>query len=224
VTTSYTFPWYNNIDLNSQLRFGNVGAATTTVTVTIGGTVKGNYQLPPNSSMRVSYSGVDAGPVVIKSSGNVNIIASERVAYFDGSNWTSFAELMGMPTNLLSTNYSLPIYNNVNHNTQLRFGNVGTISTTVTVTIGGVVKGNYNLAPNASQRVSYASLDSGPVVIKSSGNVKIIASERVAYFNGSVWTSFAEIMGLPLEQLSTTYLFPWYNNVDLNTQLRFGVP
>ena len=86
-----------------------------------------------------------------------------------------------------------------------------------------MVRGIYNLAPNASQRVSYA-LNSGPVVIQSSGNVPIIASERVAYFNGSAWTSFAEMMGLPKEQLTTSYLFPWYNNVDLNTQLRFGVP
>ena len=223
VTTSYTFPWYNNVDLNSQLRFGNVGTAITTVTITIGGVPKGSFPLAPNASQRISYPGVDAGPVVIKSNGQP-IIASERVAYFDGTAWTDFSELMGMPTNALSTNYSFPVYNNASLNTQLRFGNVGTATTTVTVTIGGVLKGNYTLAPNASQRVSYAGLDSGPVVIKSSGGVKIIASERVAYNNGTAWTSFAEMMGLPLEQLSTTYLFPWYNNLDLNTQLRFGVP
>jgi len=61
-------------------------------------------------------------------------------------------------------------------------------------------------------------------VIQSSGSVSIIASERVAYFDGSAWTSFAEMMGLPQAQLATTYLFPWYNNVDINSQLRFGVP
>jgi hypothetical protein len=92
------------------------------------------------------------------------------------------------------------------------------------VTINGVLKGTYNLAPNASQRVSYTGLDSGPIVIQSSGNVLIIASKRVAYFNGSAWSSFAEMMGLPQSQLSTSYVFPWYNNVDIDTQLRFGVP
>jgi len=50
----------------------------------------------------------------------------------------------------------------LNLNTQLRFGNVGNAATTVTVTINGVVKGSYNLAPNASQRISYAGLNSGP--------------------------------------------------------------
>jgi len=61
-------------------------------------------------------------------------------------------------------------------------------------------------------------------VIQSSGDVPIIASERVAYFDGDAWTSFAEMMGLPQSQLTTTYIFPWYNNVDIDTQLRFGVP
>jgi len=224
LTTSYSFPWYNNVDLNSQLRFGNVGVASTDVTVTVGGIPQGTYTLAPNQSKRVSYAGLNNGPVVIQSSGGVPIIASERVAYFNGSVWTDYSEMMGLPTAVLSTSYSFPVYNNLNLNTQLRFGNVGASSTTVTVTIGGVLKGSYVLAPSQSQRVSYAGFNSGPGVIQSSGGVKIIASERVAYFNGSVWTSFAEMMGLPVEQLTTTYLFPWYNNMDLNTQMRFGVP
>ena len=53
-------------------------------------------------------------------------------------------------------------------------------------------------------------------MIQSSGSVSIIASERVAYFDGSAWTSFAEMMGLPQSQLTTTYVFPWYNNVDID--------
>ena len=224
LTNSYVFPWYNNLDLNSQLRFGNVGTANTTVTVTIGGIVRGSYNLAPNTGQRISYAGLDKGPVKITSSGNVPIIASMRVAYNDGSDWTDFSEMMGMPIGSLSTRYSFPVYNNVNLNTQLRFANVGNATTTVTVTIGGVLKGSYILAASESKRISYAGVNSGPVVIQSSGNVPIIASERVAYFDGSDWTSFAEMMGLPQAQLTTTYLFPWYNNVDLNTQLRFGVP
>jgi hypothetical protein len=132
---------------------------------------------------------------------------------------------MGLPTNALSTRYSFPAYDNVHHNSQLRFGNVGTVGTNVTVIINGVSYGPYAVAPNASRRISYPGLDSGPVVIQSSGQ-PIIASLRVAYTpdGGVTWTSFAEMMGLPQSQLTTSYYFPWYNNVDLNTQLRFGVP
>jgi hypothetical protein len=224
LTSSYVFPWYNNIDLDSQLRFGNVGAAATTVTVTVAGVFKGSYPLAVNESKRISYDGLDAGPVRVTSSGNVPIIASMRVAYNDGSAWTDFSEMMGMPASSLSTHYSFPVYNNVNLNTQLRFANVGTARTTITVIINGEMKGNYTLAPNASQRISYAGLDAGPVVIQSSGNAPIIASMRVAYNDGSDWTNFAEMMGLPFAQLTNTYIFPWYNNLDLDTQLRFGVP
>ncbi|MEO7839263.1 MAG: hypothetical protein ABIU06_07925 [Anaerolineales bacterium] len=224
LTTSYTFPWYNNVELNSQIRFGNVGTTSTNVTVTIGGAVQGTYPLLPNQSKRISYAGLNNGPVQVTSSASVPIIASMRVAYFNGTVWTDFSEMMGLPTSSLSTHYSFPVYNNIDLNSQMRFGNAGTTSTNVTVTIGGVVQGTYPLLPNQSKRISYAGLDSGPVVVQSSGGVPIIASERVAYFNGSAWTSFAEMMGLPLAQLTTTYLFPWYNNVDINTQLRFGVP
>jgi hypothetical protein len=32
------------------------------------------------------------------------------------------------------------------------------------------------------------------------------------------------MMGLPDKFLDPTYWLPWYNNVDLDTQLRFAVP
>ena len=224
LSTRYWFPWYNNVDLNSQLRFGNVGSNTTIVTVTVGGVVRGTYTLQPRASQRVAFP-VSGGPVLIESSGNVPIIASLRVGYTpdNGATWPDLTEMMGLPASVVSTSYSFPWYNNVDINTQLRFANVGSVATNITVKIGGVVRGVYPLGPNQSTRQSYA-LNGGPVVIESSGNVPIIASERVGYFNGSKWTSFSEMMGLPSSQLTVQYVFPWYNNVDLNTQLRFGVP
>jgi len=39
-----------------------------------------------------------------------------------------------------------------------------------------------------------------------------------------VTTSFTQLMGLPFEQLSSTFWFPAYNNVTLNEQLRIAVP
>ena len=224
LSSRYWFPWYNNLDLNSQLRFGNVGTTTTNVTVTIGGVVRGTYTLQPKASQRVAYL-VNSGPILIESSGNVPLIASLRVAYTpdNGVTWPDVSEMMGLPASVVSTSYSFPWYNNLDINTQLRFANVGSAATNITVKIGGVIRGVYPLGPNQSTRQSY-SLSSGPVVVESSGNVPIIASERVGYFNGTKWTSFSEMMGLPSSQLTSHYVFPWYNNVDLNTQLRFGAP
>jgi hypothetical protein len=226
LTSSYVFPWYNNLTLDSQVRFGNVGTFPTDVTVTIAGVAHGPYHLAPSASLRVSYPGLDSGPVKVTSSGNVPIIASMRVAYNDGTAWTDFSEMMGLPTNALSTQYSFPVYDNVHYNSQLRFGNVGTSLTNVTVIINGVSYGPYGVSPNQSRRISFPGLDSGPVVIQSSGGVPIIASLRVAYTPdaGATWTSFAEMLGLPQSQLSTSYLFPWYNNFDLDTELRVGIP
>ena len=52
----------------------------------------------------------------------------------------------------------------------------------------------------------------------------IVAAERVIYKINGLNTSFSELMGLPDGLLDTAYWLPWYNNMDLDTQLRFGVP
>ena len=54
--------------------------------------------------------------------------------------------------------------------------------------------------------------------------MSMIAAERVIYKVNNVHTSFTEMMRLPNPLLATTYWLSWYNNVDLDTQLRFGVP
>ena len=81
LSDTYYFPAYNNVNLDEQLRFGNVGGADTTVTVTIGGVVRGTYFLHPNEQKRVNYPGLDSGPVVVSSSGGVKIIAAIRDAW-----------------------------------------------------------------------------------------------------------------------------------------------
>jgi hypothetical protein len=161
---------------------------------------------------------------VVKSSGGVPIIAALRDAYLVNGVVNSFSELMGLPVQQLSDTYVFPAYDNVTLNGQLRFGNVGTAPTTVTVTIAGVDQGSYYLLPSESSRIRYA-LDTGPVVIKSSGGGPIIAALRDAWVrNDSVVTSFVQMMGLPAKLLSATYVFPAYNNATLDGQLRIGVP
>jgi len=235
VGTSYLFPWYNNVGLESQLRFGNVGSSSTTVTVTIGGVAQPvTYTLGPNESARVMYAGVDAGPVQVKSSGGVPIVASERVNLRTHPTYSSYSEFMGLPgTTLTDTKYLFPWYNNVGLESQLRFGNVGSSSTVVTIKLHGVAQPvTYTLAPNESARVMYPGVDDGPVQVESSGGVPIIASMRINLRTHPTYSSYSEFMGLsmgtpvglPGNLLSSTYWFPWYNNLGLDSQLRFGVP
>ncbi len=200
------------------------------VAVKMGGSPQGTYGIPQNGGDRQSFL-VNNGPAFVNSTNNVPFVASERVAYVSGGIATSFSELMGLPTNLVSNKYSFPAYDNLNFNSQLRFGNVSNAPITVRVYIGGhemtsgcLADGQpsnspYTLGLGASLRVSCPGVNGGPAVVQSTGG-NIVAALRVIpnVYNGS----FSEIMGLPQSQVGTTYLFPWYNNASLNTQLRIG--
>ncbi len=70
--------------------------------------------------------------------------------------------------------------------------------------------------------MNFTGINSGPVKIVS--NVNIVAAERVIYKANGVPTSFSEMMGLPNNLLNTIYWLPWYNNIDLSSDLRLGVP
>jgi hypothetical protein len=153
-----------------------------------------------------------------------DIVAAERVIYKINNIPTSFTEMMALPNSQLDTTYWLPWYNNVNLDTQLRFANVSGSTATVHVYIGGVeMDGSpFTLLTGESTRQSFTGIDAGPVQIVS--DVPIVAAERVIYKVNGVNTSFSEMMALPNTLLDTTYWFPLYNNIGLDTQLRFGIP
>jgi hypothetical protein len=191
------------------------------VTITIGGTPMGSpIPLAAGASTRVSFAGVNNGPVKIVST--QNIVAAERDPR--ANNTVSFSEMMALPNSQLDTIYWLPWYNNAGLDTQLRLGNVSATPATVRIFIGGLeMTGSpFTLAAGASIRKSYVGIDNGPVRIES--NVNIVAAERVIYKINGLSTSFSEMMGLPNSSLDVRYWMPWYNNVDLDTQLRFALP
>ena len=222
VDGTYWLPWYNNKDLDTQLRFANLRNFTATVHVYIGGQeMPGSpFTLAGGASRRQSFTGVDRGPVKIVS--DQEIVVSERVIYKVNGIPTSFSEMMALPNSQLSKAYWLPWYNNVGLDTQLRIANVSGASATVRVYIGGAeVQGSpFTLAAGTSTRRSFPGIDAGPVKIVS--NQDIVVAARALYRANHVNTSFSETMALPEAQLATTYWLPWYNNVDLDTQLRIA--
>ncbi len=220
--STYWLPWYNNVGLDTQLRFANVSNSTATVRVFIGGQqMQGSpFTLSAGASTRKSFPGIDSGPVKIVST--QDIVAAERIVYKVNGLQTSFSEMLALPNNQLNTTYWLPWYNNLGLDTQLRIANVTGTAASVRVFIGGVeMPGSpLTLAPNASVRKSFA-IDSGPVRVVSTQ--KIVVAARVIYKVNGVPTSFTEMMGLPDSQLNTIYWLPWYNNTgDLDTQLRIA--
>ena len=232
LTSEYYFPWYNNVNMWTQMRFANAGSQFTTVSVYLGNTLLGSYGLNPAASTRVDYPGVNGGPLRVVSSGGVPIIAAERILYSEGNGsvqngtHTSYYELMGYPANRLTSEYWIPWYNNVNMWTQLRFANPGSQFTTVRVYLGNSLLGTYPLNPAASTRADYPSVNGGPLRIVSDNNVPIIAAERVIYSVNGNHTSYSELMAIPASQVSGEYYFPSYSYPDSNTwsQLRFANP
>jgi hypothetical protein len=180
------------------------------------------FPLLPGESTRQSFAGIDAGPVQIVS--NVNIVAAERLIYKVNGAPTSFSEMMALPDNQLDTVYCLPWYNNVGLDTQLRIANVTDQTATVHIYIGDdeMNESPFPLAGGASTRISFPAIDAGPVRIVSDQD--IVVAERLIYKVDNVPASFSEMMALPNGQLDSTYWFPWYNNIGLDTQLRFAVP
>jgi len=62
----------------------------------------------------------------------------------------------------------------------------------VDVKIGGIPRGTIGIPPNSGDRRNYPNVNSGPVIVKSTNNVALVASQRIAYNNGSGWTNFSE--------------------------------
>src|SRR5258706_16054480 len=81
LSNTYWLPWYNNVDLDTQLRLGNVSNSPATVHIFIGGsevTPLSGVTLAVGASTRVSYGGVNNGPVQIVSDQNIVARSEER--------------------------------------------------------------------------------------------------------------------------------------------------
>jgi hypothetical protein len=192
------------------------------INVFIGDAFKGNYFLTTNQSTRQRYTGVDNGPVKVVNTHNTSMIASERMIYKVSGVDRSYSELMALPDHQIDMTYWLPWYNNIGLDTQLRFANVSNSTASVHVYIGEeeMTGSPFTVDPGESTRKSFPGIDDGPVKIES--NVNIVAAERVIYKVNGLPTSFSEMLALPNEGLDDKYWLPWYNNVGLDSQLRFA--
>ena len=228
----YWLPWYNSVDLGTQLRIANVSGSQATVRLYIHGSEMTSgcspsnspYTLAAGATVRVSCSGVSNGPVMIES--DQNIVASARLIYKAGGVETSYAEMLALPNKQVSNTYWLPWYNNNNttFDTQLHFANLSSSQqTAVHVSIAGqeVANSPFNLQAGESTRVSFAGLNDGPVKVWSDQN--LVVSQRVIYKVDGINTSYSETMALPNSQVENTYWLPWYNkNSKFESQLRFA--
>ena len=230
LSTEYWFPWYNNLATTSMdqgVRIGNVNATPTAIQVWVGNSMIDSFTLNPGASVRVGYP-IDNGPirvVCIDCTSSEKIIAAMRVIWMEPGQRFSYSEMMGLPKEQLSSEYWFPWYNNATPASMdqgFRIANVSlTEINTVEVRMGTTLLNSINLAAGASVRVAY-NVDNGPIRIVCTtctnlGNDKIIAALRVIWKEPGFRASYSEMMGLPVEQLSNEYWFPWYNNAATNS-------
>ncbi|HET9907905.1 MAG TPA: hypothetical protein VFQ23_14735, partial [Anaerolineales bacterium] len=233
LSSEYWFPWYNNMDVASMdqgFRIANVDTVNSnTVEVWVGTSKLDTVTLTPGESIRKGYAANNGPARVVCTSCNPlgasdRILAALRVIWKEPGSRYSYSEMMGLPVEQLSTEYWYPWYNNLDVASMdqgFRIAIVnGSGDNTVQVLVGGVQVGtNITLVPGASVRVGYP-VNDGPVQVRCttcSGAEKIITSLRVIWKEPGFRATYSEMMGMPLEQLSTTYWFPWYNNADVNS-------
>ena len=200
----------------------------TTIGTTIGGDLLGSYPMGANQYTLKTYP-VEGGPVVVSTNNDTNTVASlfqlRRPASTGG--WTGIAHLMGIPQEELSDTYVFPYFDATDPTMYNVFtiGNVDTVSTTVSVTIGGVFYDDYDLAPSDALVVR-PPLKGGPIVIQSDNSAKIIAQLyelKRATTSGS-YNGQSQMTGMQAENLSDTIIIPWYNNIlaDLSGTIIFA--
>ncbi len=89
----------------------------------------------------------------------------------------------------------------------------------LTVSISGTNLGRYGLPATQTLSDQYSNMFNGPVKVVSSTGAAIFPSERTTY--GS---SFHETTGIPNNQLTTDYWFPWYDYSIMRTWISVGNP
>jgi hypothetical protein len=183
-------------------------------------------------SMVQSYSGVNGGPVVVKSTNGAKIIASYLQFRRPGNSggWTGVTQTMALTAAQISNKYVFPHYDSTDPTryNSIQIANYDTFATNVTIEIGGTPYGPYALAVGASQNVTIPSTMGGPVLVSSDNAAKIVASlyELKRAGTTGLYTDQTQMMGLPWAQRSDTYIIPRYNYTlqDLLPYVVFGVP
>ena len=79
----------------------------------------------------------------------------------------------------------------------------------------------FNIPAGGRVTPRWIGLTAGPVRVVSTNDVPILTSERVLTYPDSV---FNEMMGFPLNQMSSEYWFPYYDSINMSNDILVGRP
>ena len=194
--------------------------------VNIASPLMGTYDIPSGETASDSYASHMDGPVKVVEEYGQPIFTSQLVLSGPGN---SFNETMGYPINQFTTDYWFPYYDHGypsvvddNVRTWILVGNPSASETaTVNIYIGGVLQDGspFSVAPGNRVTPRWIGTVGGPVHVVS--DIPVFASERVFTVPED---SFNEVMGVPADQLTSEYWFPWYDSINMENSILISRP
>lgn len=230
LTNAYSLPWYtqNTTSTDTELRISNVGVSTSSVTIGIGATTYGPYNIPANRTKPYKFPGENTGPVRVQGSVGIPLVVSERLAWKMGGNVRTVTESLGVPDEDASNVVHFPWYRSDSLlGTQLRISNIGVIDSDVNITIGSNTYGPFTVHSNETLEKAFPGVSAGPVKIEGTLGVPLVASEALPWKVNGVLFSAAELMGLPHAWLDESSYFTWYAQIPqkwTDTLVRMAMP
>ena len=177
---------------------------------------------------RVEKYALDGGPVLIENTTGAKIIASLsqwRARPTAPKVWTGVAQFMALPTDQVSNIYVIPRYDYTDtlklYNT-IVVSNLDAVDREFTVTIEGVEMAGspFTVGASSDTVLKFPGISGGPVVVSVDPGAKLIASLYELRRDPSLqgWNGQSEMMGVPWEELSDSYVIPrYYGAVNPNT-------
>ena len=213
----YYFSWYDTASpgMSDWLVVGNPASSSAAAGFDfyIAGSKAngGPVMAQPGQTHPVSYGGAKGGPVEVSSLAGSPQVVSRRTLYNN-----SFEEINALDGSKLDSHYYFTWYDSRSRNVQdwIMLANPGGSSAEADVYINGQKMNQtpYQIPPSGNVTLQYPGVMGGPVEIKAydTGNPasphQIIASQRVLW-NGN----FNEATGIPASQLTSEYLYTWYD-------------
>jgi hypothetical protein len=178
------------------------------VQVLLGGSLIDSHTIAADSQWIPTYPGKFTGPLEVKSTNGVNILASQRIIYNGG-----LTDTLGLPANQLTTDYWYPWYDFTLMSSWVVVGNTSSSqSADVQIYIGGALVDSHTIPANGVWTPFYQGTFTGPLEVRSTNGVNIDTSQRILYNGG-----FEETLGLPANQLTADYTFTSYDFTTMHT-------
>jgi len=219
----YYWTWYDNASARNWVLLANPKSATQDIwyDLTVAGTGRSlpaltGYspgQVPVGMALTPMYGGLIGGPVEVGCRANTEGLTSQRILWAGNS----LEEVLGIDAEDLSSHFYWTWYDQQSPGFKnwVLVGNPDHgRDAYVEIRIAGTTRWSGTIPPGQNVTPTFAGSMGGPVEVlawtdsRKVETAKVLASQRVLS-NGD--TAFNEVPGIPLENLSSNYIWTWYD-------------